>query len=69
VLIVPVPGFGVNRFADGAKDTQTAEIMVLHVLSTESTKKANGSRSRIELGKLVLLDSLPITGWCGVNWS
>jgi hypothetical protein len=43
--------------------------MVFYMLSTESAKEANGSRSRIELGKLVLLDGLPLLRWCGVNWS
>jgi hypothetical protein len=69
MFVVPVPGFGVNMLTDRAKDTQTAEIMVFHVLGTESAKEANDSRSRIELGKLVLLDGLPGARWCGVNWS
>jgi len=55
MFVVPVPGFGVNMLTDRAKDTQTAEIMVFHVLGTESAKEANDSRSRIELGKLVLM--------------
>jgi hypothetical protein len=69
MLVVPVPSFGVNRLTHRAKDTQTAKIIVLHVLSTQSAKETNGSRSRIKLGNLVLLDSLPVAGWGGVNWS
>jgi hypothetical protein len=69
MFIVPVPGFGVDRLTDRAKDTQTAEIVVFHMLGTKSVKEVNGSRSRIELGKLVLLDGLPVARWCGVNWS
>jgi hypothetical protein len=69
MFVVPVPGFGIDRLTDRAKDTETAEIVVFYVLSAESAKEANGNRSRIELGKLVLLDGLPVARWCGVNWS
>jgi hypothetical protein len=32
VLTVPVPGFRVNRLADGTKDSERREVMVLDVL-------------------------------------
>jgi hypothetical protein len=69
MFVVPVPGFRIDRFTNRSKDMQTAEIMVFHMLSAESAKEVNGSRSRIELGKLVLLDGLPVVRWCGVKWS
>jgi hypothetical protein len=62
MLVVPVPGFRINRFTDRVKDTQTAEITVLHVPSAKSARKANDSRSRIELSKMVLLNGLPVVG-------
>jgi hypothetical protein len=69
MFVVPVPGFRIDRLTDRAKDTQTAEIVVFRMLGTESAKEANGSRSRIELGKRLLLDGLPVARWCRVNWS
>jgi hypothetical protein len=67
MFVVSVPGFRVNRFTDRDKDTQTTEIKVLHVPSAKSARKANDSMSRIELGKLVLLDGLPVVIWCGFD--
>jgi hypothetical protein len=54
-----------------AKDSQTAEIVVLSVVCNLVCEGDEWRKSRVELGEgdLVPLDSLPVAGWCGVNWS
>jgi hypothetical protein len=67
MFVVPVPSLGINWLAERVKDSQTTEIVVLNVVCTYSAKETNDSRSRVELGELVLLNSLPAAGWGGVD--
>ncbi|SRR5258706_8094593 len=69
MLTVPLPGFWVDRFANRAEDTERGEIVPLNVLRAETTEQANRGRRAIEVGELVLGDSLPIAGWCRIDWS
>lgn len=67
MLVVPVPSFGVDRLTDGTQDSQRAEVIALDVALTEPSEQANGGRSRVELGELVLLDDFPVAGWGRVD--
>jgi hypothetical protein len=67
IFVVAVPSLGINWLAERVKDSQTAEIVVLNVVCTYSAKETNDSRSRVELGDLVLLDSLSAAGWNNVD--
>ena len=68
MLTVPLPGFWVDRFANRAEDAERGEIVPLDVLWAETTEQANGSRRAVEVGELVLGDSLPVAGWCRIDW-
>jgi hypothetical protein len=59
MLVVPVPRFGVDRLADASQNAQAAQVVALHMVGTEAAEQADGSRGRVELGQLVLLDGLP----------
>lgn len=67
MIVVPLPSLGVDRFADTTQHSEGAEIVGLGVVFTETTEKTDGGRSRVELGDLVLLDSLPVTSRGRVN--
>jgi hypothetical protein len=69
MLTVPLPGFWVDRFADRAEDAERGEVVPFDVLWAETTEQANRSRCAVEVGELVLGDSLPVAGWCRVDWS
>ena len=69
MLTVPLPGFWVDRFANRAEDAERGEIMPLDVLWAETTEQANRGRRAVELGELVLGDSLPVAGWRRIDWS
>jgi hypothetical protein len=68
MLVVPVPRFGVDRLADASQHAQAAQVVALHMVGTEAAEKADGSRGRVELGQLVLLDGLPVARRSGVDW-
>jgi hypothetical protein len=67
VLIVPVPSFGVDRFTDATQHSNRAEVVGLGVVFAETTEETDGGGSGVEMGDLVFLDDLPITGWSGVD--
>lgn len=68
VVVVPMPRLRVDGLSDGTEHTQCAEVMVLHVVFAETTKQTDSSWCRVELGELMLLHSLPVSGRCGVYW-
>ena len=68
VVVVPMPGFRIDRLANGTQHSEGAEVVGLSVMLTEATEKTDGGGSGVEVGNLVLLDGLPVTGWSGVNW-
>lgn len=67
VVVVPVPSFGVDRLANGAQHSESAEVVALGVVLAETTEETDGGGSGVEMGNLVLLDGLPITGWGRVD--
>jgi hypothetical protein len=38
VVVVPVPGFGIDRFADTAEHPQTGQVVTLDMVSTQTTE-------------------------------
>lgn len=69
VVVQPVPCLGVDGLADGADDTEGAEVCLLHVRLTETTEETDGSGSGVEVGDAVLVDGLPEARWGGVDGS
>ena len=63
VLVVPHPGFGVDRLTHRAHDAQRGQIPVLRVHLLVAVRsldeRTDRRRSRVEDGALVLLDHLP----------
>ena len=66
VFVVPVPSFGVDGFTDATKHSG-AEVVGLGVVLAETMEEMNSSGSGIELGDIMLLDDLPVTGWSRVD--
>lgn len=62
-----MPSLGVDGLADTAQHPDRAEIVAADVLLTETTEETDGGGSSVEVGDLVLLNCLPVTGWGGVN--
>lgn len=58
----PNPSFGVGRFTDTAQHSNRAEVVGLGVVFAETTEETDGGGSSIEMGYLVFIDVLPITG-------
>jgi len=69
MLTVPLPGFWVDGFANRAEDSERGEVVPLDVFGAETTEQANRGRRAVEVGELVLGDSLPVAGWCRIDWS
>ena len=67
MVVVPVPSFGVDRLTNSTQHPESAEVVGLGVVFTETTEETDGGWSGVEMGELVLLDGLPVTGWGGVN--
>ena len=67
VVVVPVPSFGVDRLADGTQHSESAEVVGLGMVLAETTEETDSGGSGVEVGNLVLLDGLPVTGWGRVN--
>lgn len=68
LVVVPVPGFGVDGFSDGTQDAEGREVVAFDPLVAETTESADGGWGGIELGDLVFCDELPVAGggWvCG----
>ena len=66
VFVVPVPSFGADGFTD-ATQHWGAEVVGFGVVLTETTEETNSSGSGVELGDIMLLDDLPVTGWSRVD--
>lgn len=69
VLAVPLPGLWVDGFTDRAEDAERGEVVPVDVLWAETTEKTNRGRRAVEVGELVLGNSLPVAGWRRVYWS
>ena len=67
VVVIPVPSFGVDGFTDTTQHSEGAEIVAGDVVFTKTTEETDGGGSSVEVGDLVLLNCLPVTGWGGVN--
>ena len=62
-----MPSLRIDRLANATQDPDRAEIVAVDVVLAETTEETDGGRSGVEVGDLVLLNSLPVTGWGGVN--
>ena len=69
MLVVPVPGFRIDGLSDGSQDTQRAEVVALNMVRAKATQQPNSGGRRVELGKLVLGHSLPVTRRSGIDGS
>ena len=49
VLVVPLPGLGVDGLSDGSDGTEGGEVVALDVLGTETTEETDGGRGGVEL--------------------
>ena len=67
VVVVPMPGLGVDRLTDTTQHSEGAEVVGVGVMLTETTEETDGGGSRVEVGNLVLLNGLPVAGWGRVN--
>lgn len=61
IVIVPMPRFGVDGFADTSENADGGEVVVLDVVSTETTEETDGGGSGVEVSEFVFLDGLPVT--------
>ena len=59
VLVVPHPGLGVDRLADGAQNAQAREVVLGWPLVAGLHEGANSGRRGVELRDAVLVDHLP----------
>ena len=66
-VIVPIPGFGVDRLAHGAKQFQAAEIAAVNKGAPLAHQRANGGRGGVELIYLVFFTDLPKAAGVGVG--
>jgi hypothetical protein len=60
VFIVPMPCLGIDGLADRSEDPQRRQVVVLDMLSAQTTEKTNRSGCRVELRKFMLCNSFPI---------
>lgn len=67
LLLVPVPGLGVDGLSDRSDDPQALEAVASDVLLTESSEESDGGRSGVEVGDLVLVDDVPVSRGSGVD--
>lgn len=68
IIVEPMPGFGVDGFSDGSKDTQGRQVVVLDVFFTHSSKESDCSWGSVELSGLPFIDKVPISRWSRVDW-
>ena len=62
MFVVPVPSFWIDGFTNATQHLDGAEVVSLGVVLAETTEEMNSSESGVELGDIVLLDHLPVTG-------
>lgn len=67
VVVQPVPRLGVDGLADGANDTERAQVGLLDMLLTETTEETDSGRGGVEVRQLVLVDRLPEARRSGVD--
>lgn len=65
-LVVPLPDLGGNGLADGTESSQVLEVAA-DVLITSPLQQSQGSGGDVELGDVVLLDNVPVSGEVGVG--
>ncbi len=63
-----MPGFGIDGFSHATYDAERAQVGLFYMLLTQAAEEADCCRSSIEVGELMLVDSLPEArgGW--VYW-
>lgn len=69
MVIVPVPGLGIDRFTDGTQDTNGRQVVVVDMVNAKTTEETDGSRSRVKVSETMFFDGLPVTGRGGVYGS
>jgi hypothetical protein len=67
MFVIPIPRLGINRLPNASQHPQTREIVILYMVCAQTPKQADRGRGGIELGELVLFDSLPVTGGRGIH--
>ena len=67
MVVIPVLGFRVDGFTDTTQHLEGAEIVAGDVMFTKTTEETDGGGGGVELGDLVLLDSLPVARRGRVN--
>ena len=65
-IIIPVPGFGVDRLADGTQSLQTGDVAFLHEIIAFFGNRANSSRSGVENVDFVFFYDLPEAAVCRI---
>ena len=63
--VIPHPGFGVDRFADGAEQADGGQVVFVGVVVAEFHQRANRGWRGVEDGDLVLLTHFPETPGIG----
>ena len=69
VVIQPVPGLGIDWFANATNDAKCAQVSLLYVFLSQTTEETDGGRCSVEVSDAVSIDSVPETGWSGVDRS
>ena len=67
VVVQPVPGFGVDGFANGTDHAEATEVGVLDVLLAHATEETNGGGGGVEVSDLMPVDGLPEARGGGVE--
>ena len=68
VFVIPVPSLRVDRLANTTQHSEGAKVVGVDMVLTETTEEADGGGSSVDVGNLVLLNSLPVAGRGRVNW-
>ena len=66
-LVVPHPGFRVDRLADRAEDAQARQVVFLWQVASGFDQRADRSRCRVENRNFVVLDHFPETTRVGIG--
>ena len=67
VVVVPMPGFLVDGFADGAENFEGAKIMSFNGLGAKGLKGSNGCWGGIKYVDFVLFNNLPESSWMWIG--
>ena len=67
VLVVPVPGLGVDRLAYAAEDAEGRQVVAFDVVLAQPAEEPYRGGGRVELRQAVLLDGFPVAGGRGVH--